>query len=798
MIVLWNIVFVLVGTTIFVKGGEIIEAPANMSVALNGIATLRCVVIKDGNEEVHWIKDDDLLLFVDRTIVPGAIADGYRYSVVGQGNEYNLKITQVVGSDDGKYTCKVQSATIGGTTVSRSSNLIVHRPPTAKNPSCTVDTNTDNYQAGTTVQFQCNSERGYPDVNLKWRDQNGAVDAFIDTSRQGFFTLYFNRFLTPSDNRRLLTCTSSYSSSFVGNQTGSCDIGPLNVQYPPTDIGIEGLVYNIDNIGNVDFGKALLLTCNGTGGNPPLLTYSWTITPPIAEDRLKISSHLLIMNKIEKEDQDRVIQCSATNGIGTIFSPNITINVTNIPTTKEPTTIITTEPATTVKVIPPPTMPFSTVYIIIVILVALVILLATVCLVLFLVNRKKKDVLIQHMPVSVASSDVSRCQNYGRQCSTNTFLDAYSHEDACSLKGGKCSRPGTPVMDRKIPDVELEALSSAQLRAHDNLYGDNFQVQPEDSVSNIIRRSPLPQKRMLSDSDDLKKQRTPRESPESSTCSHCSYHSRNAITPNPDKPHRKLKPTNSTGPDWPTASEKGKNYSPLARRHYSPQDNHYEASPSPGAQYHTIDSRPRRATQSELEDIAANEHRSAFVKTHRRNRSQGSASLTDVIESPTNLMTSPVFVQRHHAPSPVMQRKQKRQHSSSSLNQLQVLQCQHGGSSPRHVTPRSSPRPSPHHSPAHRPHANRPLPDPGLEHHNDLLVDFDDYGANTLPPQGYSGMQQHTHGRRAQSMPRQVIQQYDEYYDDDYNDDDDDSSDLDEVCELHGAGAACDCNNIGY
>ncbi len=793
----------------FVNAGAIIEAPANVSVAVNGQATLRCTVSKGANEEVHWILDDTLTLFRERTIVPNVIGDGYRFSVIGTGNEYSLQITDINAQDARRYTCKVQPTIVNtGDPVSRSAYLVVHRPPTAMNPECVVRPDSHPHRAGDTVQIQCNSERGYPDVNLNWKDQNGLVDASIDTSRQGFFTLYFTKTLTPSDDGRHLTCSSTYSSSFVGNQTGDCEVGPLQVQYPPTHVGMKGKVGIDHDTGDADFGNNVLLSCNGTGGNPAFLTYEWKIMPPMDPKRYRIASHVLNIFSIAKEDQDRVIQCSASNEIGTITTGNITINVTNIPTTKEPTTIITTEPPTTIKVIPPPTMPFSTTYIIIVILVALVILLATVCLVLFLVNRKKHDDsnhMLQTM-ISQASSDMSRSHNYDRQCSTNTFLDSY--DDSCSMKGGKCSRPGTPSMDRRIENVELklEALSSTgQFRAHDNVYGDSLQVQPEDSVSNIGRASPLPSQRLASDSDDLKKQRTPRESPESSTCSHCSHHSsysRNAITPNPTKPHKKLKPTNSTGPDWPTA-DKGKHYSPLARRHYTPGENHYESSPSPNQQYHTIDARPRRATEGELDNTSDGYDRSAFVKTHRRNRSQGSASLTDVLESPTKQMTSPVFVKRQHAASPVMQRKQRRQHSSSSLSQLQVLQCQHGGHSPHHNSPRASPRPSPHHSPAHRPHLNRPLPDPGL-HNNDLLIELDDDDVSgTLPPQGYSDMQQYPPpGRRAYSMPRQVIQYYDDHIEeleDDYNEeDDDDSSDFDETCPVHGAGAACDCPTGRY
>ena len=805
----WTILIALVWATDFVYGGEIIEAPSNVSVALGTTATFRCVVRKDDGDEVHWLLNENLILFVERTIEPDVVFDEFRFSVIGTGNEYHLQITQVTVGDVGKYSCKIQPRLgSGGQPSHKTASLVVHRAPGSANPECSarrfdkVNKLTNVYRIGNELLFQCESERGYPTVSLDWTDENGVtVNTTLDDTRLNSVIRYFKRVLTPSDNGKVFTCMSMYTSSFVANQTGSCHIGPLNVQFRPTFIDIKPKA-GMDENGNVDFGKSVLINCNGTGGNPAFLTYSWTITPPLPAERYTKSDHVLSIHSIEEEDQSRVIQCSARNIIGGIFSQNITINVTNIPTTTIPPTIITTEPPTTVKVIPPPSMPFSTTYIIIVILVALVILLATVCLVLFLVNRQKQpDVLLAHMPVSNmsrASSDMN--QTYSRQISTNTWLDA--EDDTCSLKG-KGSRPGTPCMERRVADVELKlATMNSQYRAQDNVYGDSLGVQPEDSVSNVnVRASPLPHHRdQLSPDpydDDLKKRRTPRDSPDSSTCSHCSHHSSRPYqskTPNPEKPHKKLKPTNSTGPDWPKGDMK-KNYSPLARRHYSPEgpaeQNVYDSSPQQ-PRYNTIDSRPRRATESELNEMMDYENHENFKKGHRRNRSHGSASLGGIVESPVSSpATPPVFTTHHHHghyDSPVMQRKQKRHHSSSSLNQLQVLQQQQQApSQSQHRSPRHSPRPSPHHSPAHGPHGNRPLPDPGLEHGN-LLISLDDDGS-------YPGQQSYSHqshsghdGYGRHSMPRQMVPPQlsynDDIIDEHLDDDTSDSSEFDDELTL--------------
>ena len=803
----WTILIALVWATDFVHGGEIIEGPGNVTVAVGGVATFRCVVRKDEGDEVHWLLDEKITLFVERTIEPDVVSDEYRFSVIsvsGVENEYSLKLTQVIATDARKYTCKVQPRRgSGAQPAQKTASLVVHRAPGSVDPECIarkfsrVRKFTDQYVVGSDVSFECESERGYPVTNLEWTDENGvAVNATLDDSKLNEVAVFFSRILTPSDNGKTFTCMSRYTSSFVANQTGSCQIGPLNVLYRPMLIDIKGIV-NMDKDGNADFGTNVLMNCNGTGGNPAFLTYSWTIIPPFPEGRYQESAHVLSIYSIEEEDQGRVIQCSAKNEIGEIISQNITINVTNIPTTTIPPTIITTEPPTTVKVIPPPSMPFSTTYIIIVILVALVILLATVCLVLFLVNRQKQpDVLLAHMPVSNmsrASSDMN--QTFSRQISTNTWLDA--EDDTCSLKG-KGSRPGTPCMERRVADVELKlATLNGQYRAQDNVYGDSLGVQPEDSVSNVnVRASPLPHHRdQLSPDpydDDLKKRRTPRDSPDSSTCSHCSHHSSRPYqskTPNPEKPHKKVKPTNSTGPDWPKGDMK-KNYSPLARRHYSPEgpaeQNVYDSSPQQ-PRYNTIDSRPRRATESELNEMMDYENHENFKKGHRRNRSHGSASLGGIVESPVSSpATPPVFTNHHHHghyDSPVMQRKHKRNHSSSSLNQLQVLQQQQqAASQSHHRSPRHSPRPSPHHSPAHGPHSNRPLPDPGLEHGN-LLISLDDDGS-------YPGQQSYSHqspsghhGYGRHSMPRQMAPPQLSYNDDDIIDEhlDDDTSDSSEL-----------------
>lgn len=428
--------------------GNIIEGPINTTVELNRVAILKCYVNKTTGDEVHWFIDGQLL-FVERTIQQFAISpnDESRFSVRGSSDyEYHLEIRRVTLSDARLYTCKLQSSSAGSKSVEQSGYLTIHRAPSQIYPDCMangINSAPYTFEAGTEVTFECKCKRAIPDVTLKWMADDGDNgveyrESLLDDSSAVEVKRYFRLNLTIEDHGRVFSCESGYSSSILGNHTGLCNIGPLEILHPPKSIGIISHEYAV-------MGLPYLITCNATRGNPHTSTFEWTLDPDIPKDRLYESLNVLGIRSIVKSDNEVNVTCSATNGVGdAINSESITLCVVPPPPALGPTEPTAPSDGDTVIV------PFNIVYILIILLAGLVFLLLLVWIVLYILIRRRR-----RNKESWVSDD-----DGGGGIILRSRLPSWMQDDL-SVKSYR-SDPGVAVY---LPDLEFDHLKAGS--SHD-------------------------------------------------------------------------------------------------------------------------------------------------------------------------------------------------------------------------------------------------------------------------------------------------------------------------------------------
>lgn len=429
-------------------GGKIEKGPSDLTVGLDEVAVFKCHVNKTDDEEVHWLIDGDVI-FVEREIVPYAVspADENRFSVIGPTeDDYDLQINRVAISDAKRYTCKIQPKGFGGNTTEKSAYLDVHRAPRRTDPDCTANNRPSlvDFEVGSEVVFACRSFHGNPDVVLTWinSEDDSVIDSILDNSSAVYLTRYFMQNLSIEDSGKIFTCQSLYESEVIGNQSGSCDIGPLNILYSPDSISIDS-----NDVAQND--KPLVLTCNARGGNPDSKTYEWSVYPEIPEERMYINLNTFSIRRINESDDGLVVTCSATNGIGGKLYTNRTIRVVDQPTTTPQTTTEDPKKSIFVK---------SIAFILIFILAGLIFLLGIVCTILYLLLVRKRRLRNKNVVEIVHPQDPRL---------TNRWIDAY---ETGSIKSFH-SEPGYSIYERHGGcDVELKALKTGRYKSQDNVY----------------------------------------------------------------------------------------------------------------------------------------------------------------------------------------------------------------------------------------------------------------------------------------------------------------------------------------
>ncbi|CAH2319008.1 nectin-2 isoform X2 [Pelobates cultripes] len=210
-----------------------------------------------------------------------------------------LRITKLLASDEGKYTCEVSIFPEGnfkGTT-----QLNVQAVP--QNSANVVQVVAGDQEMTVAT---CTSANGRPPAQITWQTSvPGNVTTDMTNNTDGTYTLISNYRITPTwtaDGEKI-TCTVTHD----GKETAI----PLklSVQYTPV-VTIEGY----DDNWHLNR-KGASLTCNAQG-NPPPTIFKWTTAngsplPP----SVHVNGKILYVDQMD-ENVNTTFKCEVTNAIG--------------------------------------------------------------------------------------------------------------------------------------------------------------------------------------------------------------------------------------------------------------------------------------------------------------------------------------------------------------------------------------------------------------------------------------------------------------------------------------------------
>ncbi|XP_038058784.1 uncharacterized protein LOC119730070 [Patiria miniata] len=257
---------------------------------------------------------------------------------------YTLKILNVTRvTDSATYFCLVldsDDAPFQSYVERGSISVQVFYFPDAGNPKCYGQSV---IQEGVTQGFNCQSQTGEPPVVAEWRRDMGVIETgSISTGayEPANGTTYSDYTIVPTKADIGVTLTCKITSSDFPGMTSLCTIGPLVVQFRPSDVAITDTTYSQDNT-TYD-----ALSCNATA-YPPDISYSWNFNTPLDSSQQLITddNQTLVILNVTSCETTIIATCIAVNDIG-----SGSVNFTLCEPPPLPTTEVTTLPDTTTEI----------------------------------------------------------------------------------------------------------------------------------------------------------------------------------------------------------------------------------------------------------------------------------------------------------------------------------------------------------------------------------------------------------------------------------------------------------------
>ena len=143
---------------------------------------------------------------------------------------YFLTITNVMISDEGRYSCKVmQSSDDADIVVARgSADILVQHFPEETYPICSSSLSTRSVKEGTRITLNCTSEEGFPVSTITWTRNGFSSPYNVEQVRKdGKIEVVLSMILSRHDDEAIFMC-KLHNDAFP-EKGQLCHIGPLNV-----------------------------------------------------------------------------------------------------------------------------------------------------------------------------------------------------------------------------------------------------------------------------------------------------------------------------------------------------------------------------------------------------------------------------------------------------------------------------------------------------------------------------------------------------------------------------------------
>ena len=192
-----------------------------------------------------------------------------------------------------------------------STEVIVYYFPDDTYPVCNPNGQTV-ITEGLSAMFHCESDPGELPVVVAWsRSDMQMIEEDITTGDENGMRFAKYTFVpTKNDIDISVSCTISSNAIFPG-KTSTCTVGPLVVQYRPSDVAITNQTYIVANT-TYD-----ALSCSATAF-PPDISYSWSFNTPLDSSQQMVTddNQILVILNITSCDSPIIATCLATNDIG--------------------------------------------------------------------------------------------------------------------------------------------------------------------------------------------------------------------------------------------------------------------------------------------------------------------------------------------------------------------------------------------------------------------------------------------------------------------------------------------------
>lgn len=284
--------------------------PSNITVNAGETVTLYCTVnsVRNSYLYVYWYKSYG---FSDKPTTPissqrtiHSNVDS-RYSIVGSGLEYNLRIVNVQVRDTSSYKCRYYN---GGHFDSQTARLTVYDESFI--PRCSYQP--QNPDIGSMVSILCSPSAAISRNTLSlWRGTNGHQIQNVDRGSDG--SIRYRFVVRDNDNNRPYTCNPARTYHDIHN----CSVTPLNIT--PTITLTPTVNYGLAN-------DTIRFSCKATG-LPIYSTYRWLVGVGSDTQRITTSTGRYIFSTngdsarltiigLRLSDNNTVVRCVAANDLG--------------------------------------------------------------------------------------------------------------------------------------------------------------------------------------------------------------------------------------------------------------------------------------------------------------------------------------------------------------------------------------------------------------------------------------------------------------------------------------------------
>ncbi|XP_051901328.1 nephrin [Pristis pectinata] len=287
------------------------KEPMNRTSIAGETSLLECEV-DAASGPVQWVKDG-LLLGPDQNL-PGFP----RYSMTGDRSTgvFNLQITRVGLSDEGRYLCQVGRSDSSPGLVSQMAWLHVLVPPRGPRFWELAVGRIPTWVAGEEYSLTCEAEDSKPESRVtvsKGGVNISAVDVVVKqgSNEKVFSTVSTVRFTAKSsDNGKRMACSAMNQALHQPRITHFT----MNVLFPPQKPKIKG--YNGQP---VNAGVTLELICTSGGGNP-LATLQWlkgdgVLSRNWGTGSQKGTVRSVLLYPVTPEDNGAILGCEAANHV---------------------------------------------------------------------------------------------------------------------------------------------------------------------------------------------------------------------------------------------------------------------------------------------------------------------------------------------------------------------------------------------------------------------------------------------------------------------------------------------------